>query len=109
MTPLGLILLALIGIPPVGLTVAGVLLILKRRTFSARGRVIALVLGIIGTSFGVAMTLALLFMIFIVASSAEEELKEWGTSAAPRDGLPHHGSNDAFHFDRLDSEDVPTA
>ena len=55
--------LATISTPMIGLAVANVLLIWKREVFSTSGKFVAFVLGIICTSFRVAMAPALPFVI----------------------------------------------
>ena len=78
-----LLVLGIIGIPAIGLTAAGVLLMLWRTRFSATGSIIALVLGILSTSFGIALALALTFVAVNLGSEAVGGPHEFGTSARP--------------------------
>ena len=78
MTPLELILPAMI----VGLTVSGVLLMLRRTRFSAVGSVISLVVGILSISFGIALALALIFVRSNLDSEAVGGDQELGRSAS---------------------------
>ena len=82
MNPLELILLAMGGIAAIGLTVSGILLMVRRTRFSATGSVVALVLGILSTSFGIALALALMFVVINLGSEAVGSEHEFGTSAS---------------------------
>lgn len=70
MSIMELLVAGIIAIPAIGLTAAGVLLILKRTRFSATGSVVALVLGILAISFGAALVLALIFVAVNLGSVA---------------------------------------
>ena len=83
MSAIDLLVLGIIAIPAIGLTVAGVLLMLRRTRFSATGSIVALVLGILSTSFGIALALALIFVAINLGSEAVGGPHEFGTSARP--------------------------
>ena len=83
MSAMNLLVLGTIAIPAIGLTVAGVLLILRRTRFSESGRVIALVLGILSTSFGIALVIALVLVTINIGSGVVEGSHEFGTIARP--------------------------
>ena len=78
MSPMETLLLAILTIPAIGLMVAGVLLIRMRHRFSARGSVAALILGILATSFGVTLALAVTFVWINLGSEAVGGTQEFG-------------------------------
>ena len=82
MSVMDLLVLGLIATPAIGLTAAGVLLIVRRTRFSARGSSVALVLGILATLFGIGLALALIFVMINLGSEAVGGAHEFGTSAS---------------------------
>ena len=80
MSAIDMLLLSIIAVPAIGLTVAGVLLILRRPRFSATGSIVALVLGILSISFGIALALALIFVTINLGSEVVGGTSEFGTS-----------------------------
>ena len=82
MSVMDLLVFGLIATPAIGLTAAGVLLIVRRTRFSARGSSVALVLGILATSFGIGLALALIFVSINLGSEAGGGAHEFGTSAS---------------------------
>ena len=83
MLAMELLVLGIFAIPAIGLTAVGVLLILRRTRLSATGSIVALVLGILSTSFGIALALALTFVAINLGSEAVGGPHEFGTSARP--------------------------
>ena len=82
MSTMELLLPGIFAVPAIGLTVAGVLLIGRRTRFSASGSVVALVLGILSTSFGIGLALALIFVMINFGSEVVGGAPEFGTSAS---------------------------
>ena len=82
MSAIELLLPGIFAVPAIGLTVAGVLLIVRRTRFSASGSSVALVLGILATSFGICLALALTFVTINLGSEAVGGAHEFGTSAS---------------------------
>ena len=80
MSAFDLLLLSIIAVPAIGLTVAGVLLILRRTRFTETGSIVALVLGILSISFGIALALALIFVMTNLGSEVVGGTAEFGTS-----------------------------
>ncbi|MCY4654313.1 MAG: hypothetical protein OXC95_14260, partial [Dehalococcoidia bacterium] len=82
MSVMDLLVLGLIATPAIGLTAAGVLLIVRRTRFSASGSSVALVLGILATLFGIGLALALIFVMINLGSESVGGAHEFGTSVS---------------------------
>lgn len=82
MSAMELLLSGIFAVPAIGLTVAGILLMVRRTRFSAAGSVVALVLGILSTSFGIALALALVFVMINLGAEVVGGEHEFGPSAS---------------------------